>query len=269
MKSLLTALQEGRLIELPDNDKQKSLEYLATIIEAIPDIGDVGGITESVLARELLHNTGIGKGWACPHARSNVSGELLCSVGWSPAGINYGGPDGALVHLIVMYYVPDAQKNAYLKEISSLAKAIQTVPSMQEHASLTDLGEVRHRLLDAISLALESMAPDARARMIQLDVKHAEHETADQGPMSADLATRVFPVQVISSPGSRPIVLAQEEELVQLLETQSDLLASLDNQGRADCKGFHVVLRSVTRYQLDRAVHDCLAVKVGSRVISS
>jgi hypothetical protein len=58
MKSLLTALQEGRLIELPDNNKNKALEYLATLIEAIPDIGFGGGITESVLAREKARNAG-------------------------------------------------------------------------------------------------------------------------------------------------------------------------------------------------------------------
>ena len=158
MKSLLTALQEGRLIELPDNNKEKSLEYLATIIEAIPDIGGERGITETVLDREHLHNTGIGKGWACPHARSDWDGELLCSVGWSPQGIDYGSPDGKPVHLVVMYFVPDGQKNSYLKEISSLAKAIQTMPSMQALPLLTDLSEVRHRLLDAINAALESMA---------------------------------------------------------------------------------------------------------------
>jgi len=265
MKSLLTALQEGRLIELPDNHKQKSLEYLATIIEAIPDIGDVGGITESVLAREQLHNTGIGKGWACPHARSTVSGELLCSVGWSPSGIDYGGPDNSPVHLIVMYYVPDAQKNAYLKEISSLAKAIQTVPSMQDLASLEELGDVRHRLLDAISIAMESMTPDARARMIQLDVKHATQEVADKSPVSTDFAHRVFPVQIITAPGVKPLVLAQDADLVQALESQPELMASLDQSGRADYKGFHVVLRSVTRYQMDRAVHDCIAMPVGAR----
>ena len=266
MKSLLTALQEGRLIELPDNHKQKSLEYLATIIEAIPDIGDVGGITESVLAREQVHNTGIGKGWACPHARSSVSGELLCSVGWSPTGIDYGGPDNAPVHLIVMYYVPDAQKNGYLKEISSLAKAIQTVPSMRELASLEDLSEVRHRLLDAISIAMESMAPDARARMIQLDVKHAEHETAaDKSPVPVDFAHHVFPLQIITSPGVKALVLAQDGDLIQALEGQTELLAGLDQNGRADCKGFHVVLRSVTRYHGDRAVHECIAMPVGGK----
>ena len=47
MKSLLTALQEGRLIELPDNNKNKALDYLATLIEAIPDIGFGGGLRKA------------------------------------------------------------------------------------------------------------------------------------------------------------------------------------------------------------------------------
>ena len=38
MRSLLDALQAGRLIELTDNHKTKALEYLAALIEAIPDI---------------------------------------------------------------------------------------------------------------------------------------------------------------------------------------------------------------------------------------
>jgi hypothetical protein len=37
MKSLLEALQEGRLIELPVNEKEKVFELLALLIEAIPD----------------------------------------------------------------------------------------------------------------------------------------------------------------------------------------------------------------------------------------
>ncbi|MDB6138359.1 MAG: putative IIA-like nitrogen-regulatory protein PtsN, partial [Verrucomicrobiaceae bacterium] len=170
------------------------------------------------------------------------------------------------VHLIVMYYVPDAQKNAYLKEISSLAKAIQTVPSMQELASLEELGDVRHRLLDAISIAMESMTPDARARMIQLDVKHATTaQEEDKSPVSVELAHHVFPVQIITAPGCKPLALAQDAELVQLLESSPELLAGLDQQGRADCKGYYVVLRSITRFQLDRTVHDCIAMPVGGR----
>ena len=38
MDSLLDALQEGRLIELPDNDKDDALQFLAHILEAIPSV---------------------------------------------------------------------------------------------------------------------------------------------------------------------------------------------------------------------------------------
>jgi hypothetical protein len=38
MDSLLDALQEGRLIELLDNNKEDALQFLAHIIEAIPSL---------------------------------------------------------------------------------------------------------------------------------------------------------------------------------------------------------------------------------------
>src|SRR5581483_8522049 len=204
MKSVLNALQEGRLIELPDNDKKSALEYLAALIEAVPDIGVEGGITESVLAREQAHNTGIGKGWACPHARISRNGEVVCAVGWSPTGIDYGSPDNEPVHILVMYFIPETQKNAYLKEISLLAKAIKTQPALQDLKSLSDLNEVRHRLLDAITVALEAMTPDARARMIQLEVKHATAQAAGLG-LPAELARFIIPLSVLTIPGSKPI----------------------------------------------------------------
>src|SRR5580692_9148006 len=113
MKSLLNALQEGRLVELPDEDKDKSLEYLAHLIEAVPDLAGSPELAEEMIARERTHNTGIGSGVACPHVRA------------TPTGIDYGASDGKKVHLVVMYYIPDAQKTVYLKEISSLASAIR------------------------------------------------------------------------------------------------------------------------------------------------
>ena len=263
MKSLLTALQEGRLIELPDNHKEKSLEYLATIIEAIPDIGGESGITESVLERERVHNTGIGKGWACPHARSDTDAELLCSVGWSPEGIDYGSPDGMPVHLVVMYFVPDGQKNSYLKEISSLAKAIQTMPSMQALPTLTDLSEVRHRLLDAINAALDSMAPDARARMIQLEVRQAAvGEHAELLPLG--LASQLVPMLLIVVPGQRMLALGQDRELVRLVEGEEHIAAGLEAHGRAEHRGVQLLLRSYAKYQPDRTVYDCLALKIST-----
>lgn len=263
MKALLNALQEGRLVELPDNDKTDALEFLAALIEAIPEVQVEDQVTEKVIARETLHNTGIGKGWACPHATTLRDAELVCSVGWSPSGIRYGSPDGEPVHLVVMYFVPDLQKNAYLKEISSLAKAIHQTESLQHLQNLTELAEVRHTLLDTISHALESVGPDARARMIQLEVRHAASETLP--PVTNDISNltqHLIPLSLLVLPGARTIVLAQDQLIVKHLESSESLSTDMAEHGFSECHGIKIALRSTEHFSPNRLLYHCIAVRI-------
>ncbi|MCE9542859.1 MAG: PTS sugar transporter subunit IIA [Verrucomicrobia bacterium] len=263
MKALLTALQEGRLVELPDNIKTDALEFLGALLEAVPEVPSEEGITEKALAREKIHNTGIGKGWACPHATTDHEGELLCSVGWSPQGINYGSPDGVRVHLIVMYFVPDSQRNAYLKEISQLAKAIHQNEDLQKLQELTELSEVRHALLDAITHAIESVTPESRARMIQLEVRHAAVEAGvPSAPLSLDsIARSILPVSIIVVPGAKPLVLAQDRDLVENIELIATLAEDLEKSGHSASGDINIVLKSTEHYAPNRMLHDCVAFR--------
>jgi nitrogen PTS system EIIA component len=263
MKALLNALQEGRLVELPDNIKTDALEFLGTLLEAVPEVSEEA-ITEKALSREKLHNTGIGRGWACPHAASENDGEVLCSVGWSPTGIDYGSPDGVLVHLVVMYLVPDSQRNAYLKEISQLAKAIHQNEELQKLQELEDLSDVRHALLDAITHAIESVTPEARARMIQLEVRHAEAAAgAETGitEIPGTVSGMIYPVSILISAGTAPVILGQNAEMVVEIEQIADLPTELSKQGRASKEKLHVVLRSSEHYAKDRILHSCIAYR--------
>lgn len=262
MKALLTALQEGRLVELPDNVKVDALEFLGALLEAIPEVPSEEGITEKALRREALHNTGIGKGWACPHATTDHEGELLCAVGWSPQGIDYGAPDGVKVHLVVMYFVPDSQRNAYLKEISQLAKAIHQNEDLQKLQELTELSEVRHALLDAITHAISSVTPEGRARMIQLEVRHAAAAAAETAPgIPGTVAGAILPVSILVSPGSRPVILGQNADLVREIEAMTGLAEELAKSGHAAGGKIHVVLRSSGHFAGDRVLHDCIAYR--------
>ncbi|HTY25409.1 MAG TPA: PTS sugar transporter subunit IIA [Desulfomonilaceae bacterium] len=90
MDTLLDALQEGRLIELPDNNKEDALQFLAHILEAIPSIPTGTDVVRLVMAREASTSTALGKGWACPHAGVPCEEDLMCVIGWSPPGIDYG-----------------------------------------------------------------------------------------------------------------------------------------------------------------------------------
>jgi hypothetical protein len=63
MDTLLDALQEGRLFELPENDKPHALPFLAHVIEAFPEIPPEIDVVGLVMKREESIVTALGKGW--------------------------------------------------------------------------------------------------------------------------------------------------------------------------------------------------------------
>jgi mannitol/fructose-specific phosphotransferase system IIA component (Ntr-type) len=256
MDSILDALQEGRLFELPENDKDHALQFLAHIIEAFPQIPTGTDIVGNVMAREKSMNTALGRGWACPHARVEFEEDLMCVVGWSPTGIDYGAPDGIPVSLITMYLVPSNQRNHYLREVSIMAKVLKSLPAIDRLPSIKELNDVRNYLLDLIAASKETVGPDARARMIRLQSKAA---MATQ-PVS-DLSNLIIePVSIIAGAGMRPLALTQNLELMHFIESTAGLAERLDTEGSYQNGLWRIVRRSATAYQGGRTVLDCIAL---------
>jgi mannitol/fructose-specific phosphotransferase system IIA component (Ntr-type) len=258
MNTLLDTLQEGRLFELPDNTKDDALQFLAHIIEAIPSVPSGTDVVGLVMARESSTNTALGKGWAIPHARIPVEGDLFCVVGWSPAGIDYGAPDGVPVSIIAMFLVPEGQRNHYLREVSVLAKALTAYPGRDKLSGARELNDVRDYLLDLISSTKEAAGPDARVRMIQLQAR----EAVAAMPLG-DLSSLVIePVTLVTGPGLQHVVLAQNADLVKSLDAAQGLVDGIVSHGVFQNGGWRVVKRGMVLYQGDRIVYDCLAIKV-------
>jgi mannitol/fructose-specific phosphotransferase system IIA component (Ntr-type) len=182
MRILLEALQAGRLFELTETSKKGAFEFLGRVLEAIPEIPDDSGVVEAMHAREAAGNTAIAPGVACPHARvEGITADIHCALGWSKDGIDYEAGDGKRVHLVIAYWIPDCQRVGFLKEMSGLAKAIMTSGGVESFRDCGTLGEVRHRLLDWVTLVLShDSGPDARARMLRLSEKI--NERADGAP---------------------------------------------------------------------------------------
>jgi len=156
MRSILTALQEGRLFELPEAGKARALEFLSPdFLMPIRTSKSAPTTIEEIQLREQECNTGIGMGVGVPHVRARrEEGELFSAIGWSSRGIDYDALRCEAVHLVVMYYIPGAQKNVYLKEVSSLVKAIRKSGGMDPIAHAPDLNAVRNLLLDWVSAGL-------------------------------------------------------------------------------------------------------------------
>ena len=257
MDSLLDALQEGRLIELPDDDKEHSLRFLAHILEAIPSLPAGTDVAEVIMAKEGSTKTALGKGWACPDARVSFDEDLICVVGWSPTGIDYGAPDGVPVKIIAMYLVPENQRSNYLREVSLLAKALAIYPGIEKLESAGELNEVREHLLDLISSTKGTVGPDTRARMIQLQAR----PSVIDAPSFNFANLTVEPVTIITSAGSKPVVLAHDRQLVDLLDGSAGLAEGITTQGKFQYGGWRIVKSRETSFQADRSLFDCLAIK--------
>ena len=268
MKSLLEALKEGRLVELPDCDKEDALELLAHLIEAVPDIGTKVDLMKSIMEREAQSNTAIGRGLACPHCRVGVEGELLCAVGWSPTGIDYGAADGKRVHLLVMYYVPDRERNSYLKEISGLAKAVQTGDTIETIAALPDLHSVREKLLDWVGMAITETMPDAKARMIKLEARQAAATAAPPAALSLAAGARIIPFRLVAwkeDALDTAIVLCRDPELADALEKAGDLAARLGGSKEFDEAGYRIALLSEALFSHGRKEYEAVAIQLRPR----
>jgi nitrogen PTS system EIIA component len=257
LHTILQALEDGRVIELPDNDKKDAFEVLASLLEAVPSVPAGTDIVGAVLSRESVSNTSLGNGWACPHAPVTFDGELLCAIGWSPQGIDYGKTGEPLVRLIIMFLVPDNQRSPYLKEVSTLVKVIGKHPESRSLEQIEDLNAVRLRLLDMAHFAMEETGPDTRARMIQLKAR------AIAAPaMVPELENMVIePLMIIAGPGIKTVVLTQNRELADLTKDDQTLASAISDKSWIDVRGWRIVRRGSTNYQGERVVYDCFAIQ--------
>lgn len=270
MRSILTALQEGRLFELPEAaGKERVLAFLARILDANPNIESGLDAGEEIKLREQECNTAIGLGVAVPHVRGRrEEGELFCAIGWSSGGVPYGAADGMPVYLVVMYYIPAAQKNVYLKEISTLVKAIRKSGGIEPIARAPDLNAVRHQLLDWVSSVLGDSGPEAVARMIKLEVKHAqtpvpapEAAPAPAAPAGPGGTARAF--SVLIAPPNPPVVLGPDADWAAALEKEPGLGPRLAAGGSFSAGGRQIYVTGTKAFAAGRVLYDCVAMGPG------
>lgn len=173
MNSVLAALREGRLLELPADGKESALQSLAGALAVHPAIPAGVEPFGEIAKRERESNTGIGMGVAVPHlAAKTDSGSLCCVVGWSPRGIDYGAEDKDDVHLVFMYYIPAGKMGAYLKEVSSLAQAVKQHGGVGLIERAPNLSAVRSQLEEWIQSAQGEEIHSSPAHLIKLGAKN-------------------------------------------------------------------------------------------------
>jgi len=103
------------------SSKKRLLEYIAE--KAAYELSlPQQTIFNKLLERERLGSTGLGQGFAVPHARlNNLSQAHACFVKLDKA-VNYDAMDQQPVDLVFTLFIPEASTEEHLQILASLAK---------------------------------------------------------------------------------------------------------------------------------------------------
>ncbi|MEV6649256.1 fructose-specific PTS transporter subunit EIIC [Streptomyces sp. NPDC051219] len=155
-------------LDLSADTKEAAARSLAERMVARGRVSDLEGFLADVAAREAQMPTGLDGGIGIPHCRSAHVTEPTLAFGRSPAGIDFGAPDGP-ADLIFLIAAPAGADDAHLTILSSLAR----------------------QLMDAeFTAALRAArTPDSAARLIQgespAEAAAAEAAAAEAAPAEA------------------------------------------------------------------------------------
>ena len=135
---------EGRFValELGSSTRDEAIRELAETLRDSSDMLDFDSYLADVFEREGEASTGIGRGAAIPHARTDAVKNFVVAVGRAPGGIDFGSVDGKPVKIIVLMGTPKAKVRLYLKLLAHLSHLIKTNGFLNALLAAPDAGAV-------------------------------------------------------------------------------------------------------------------------------
>lgn len=123
---------------LKGETKDDVINELIDLFKSDPRVEDIEKVKTAVLDREKVMSTGVGKGFAIPHGKTNAVKEIIGAFGKVKEGIEYDALDGNPVQLIFLLVGKDNLISTHIKLLSRISR-------------LMNKDDFRHRLTEANS----------------------------------------------------------------------------------------------------------------------
>lgn len=120
--------------DLKGQSKEEIINELINLFKNDPRVEDLEKIRDAVLEREKVMSTGVGKGFAIPHGKTNSIKEIIGAFGRIKDGMEYESLDGNPVHLVFLLVGRDNLISTHIKLLSRISR-------------LMNKDDFRHRLL--------------------------------------------------------------------------------------------------------------------------
>lgn len=135
-------LKPERVLDLVPSDKDDLFELLATMIVQDPAVHDPVAVRKALFDRERKANTGIGHGFAVPHARCECVDDFVVAFARIKDGMDYGSDDGIPVKIVFMIVASEVQDKQYIKLLSRLMLRLRNPDFIEDLLSAKDPSEL-------------------------------------------------------------------------------------------------------------------------------
>jgi nitrogen PTS system EIIA component len=126
--------------------KKQLLEALAA--RAAPLAGvDSRDLFTSLLQRERLGSTGLGRGIAIPHVHVRGLNHIICQFVRLPKPIDFEAPDHQPVDLIFLLLSPEHASGDHLKALARISRLVRDTTAIDRLRAAHDVAALRDVLL--------------------------------------------------------------------------------------------------------------------------
>lgn len=115
---------EEKIVKTPlvSKDKPDVLRELVQILKDAGEIDDFDSALKAVQEREDKMSTGLEKGIAVPHAKTDAVSSLKLAIGIAPQGIDFNSMDHEPSMLFFLLLASPGQSGPHVEALSEIAK---------------------------------------------------------------------------------------------------------------------------------------------------
>src|SRR3989339_1331255 len=114
--------KEFIISDLKGKQKEEVINELIDLFNNDKRVNDIEKVRSAVLEREKIMSTGVGKGFAIPHGKTDLVTEIICAFGKSSNPIEYQALDAQPVFLIFLLIGKDNLVSLHIKLLSRISR---------------------------------------------------------------------------------------------------------------------------------------------------
>ena len=121
----ISEIISGKIIpELKGNTKDELINELINLFKDDKNVNDIDGVRKAVLEREKIMSTGVGKGFAIPHAKTDSVNEIIAGFGKLKTPVDFNSLDKEPVNLIMLLVAKESQVGPHIKLLSRISRMV-------------------------------------------------------------------------------------------------------------------------------------------------